>query len=191
MHRLSSYLLPRDNRRGRHVRNLRTQFTVRDDDGNYYKHLSDALASENVDDVTLLADDTLSADVTLVRDIRFFPNGHTVSGGGSIVVPSGKWLELREKDETEKAGNAGAIRVENGGLLMVGEDFTGTVQTLTVSERADVNLRGGTYGTITGLRQKAGTLLYYNTASGEKHLAFQSRTAHLRGTTRGFHLKRR
>ena len=141
-----------------------TQFTVRDDDGNYYKHLSDALASENVDDVTLLADDTLSADVTLIKNIFFYPNGHTVSGKGAIVVPSGKWLELREKDETEKAGNAGAIQVENGGTLMVGEDFTGTVQTLTVSKKADVNLRGGTYGTITGSREKAGTLLYNNNA---------------------------
>ena len=146
-----------------------TQFTVRDDDGNYYKHLSDALASENVDDVTLLADDTLSADVTLVRDIRFFPNGHTVSGGGSIVVPSGKRLELKEKNETEKAGNAGAIRVEDGGSLIVGEDFTGTVQTLTVSETADVKLSGGTYRTITGSRQKAGTLLY----GGNDALAFK------------------
>ena len=127
-----------------------TQFTVRDDDGNYYKHLADALAKSSVDDVTLVADDTLSADVTLIKNIFFYPNGHTVSGKGAIVVPSGKWLELREKDETEKAGNAGAIRVENGGTLMVGEDFTGTVQTLTVSETADVNLRGGTYGTITG-----------------------------------------
>lgn len=144
-----------------------TQFTVKAK-GTYYKHLSDALASENVDDVTLLADDTLSADVTLIKNIMFFPNGHTVSGEGAIVVPSGKWLELREKDETEKAGNAGAIRVEDGGLLMVGEDFTGTVQTLTVSEKADVNLRGGTYGTITGSREKAGTLLYNNNA-----LAFQ------------------
>ena len=150
-----------------------TQFTVRDDDGNYYKHLSDALASENVDDVTLLADDTLSADVTLVRDIRFFPNGHTVSGGGSIVVPSGERLVLGEKDETEKAGNAGAILVENGGTLMVDEGFTGTVQTLTVSETADVKLSGGTYRTITGSRQKAGTLLNYNTATGEKYFAFQ------------------
>ena len=144
-----------------------TQFTVRDDDGNYYKHLSDALASENVDDVTLLADDTLSADVTLVRDIRFFPNGHTVSGGGSIVVPSGERLGL------DGTGNAGAIRVKDGGTLVVDEGFTGTVQTLTVSEHAKVTLCGGTYGTITGLRQKAGTLLYYNTVSGEKHLAFQ------------------
>ena len=144
-----------------------TQFTVRDDDGNYYKHLSDALASENVDDVTLLADDTLSADVTLVRDIRFFPNGHTVSGGGSIVVPSGERLGL------DGTGNAGAIRVNDGGTLVVDEGFTGTVQTLTVSEHAKVTLCGGTYGTITGLRQKAGTLLYYNTVSVEKHLAFQ------------------
>ena len=141
-----------------------TQFTVRDDDGNYYKHLADALAKSSVDDVTLVADDTLSADVTLIKNIFFYPNGHTVSGKGAIVVPSGKWLELREKDETEKAGNAGAIRVENGGTLMVGEDFTGTVQTLTVSETADVNLRGGTYGTITGSREKAGTLLYNNNA---------------------------
>ena len=133
-----------------------TQFTVRDDDGNYYKHLSDALASENVDDVTLLADDTLSADVTLVRDIRFFPNGHTVSGGGSIVVPSGERLGL------DGTGNAGAIRVKDGGTLVVDEGFTGTVQTLTVSETADVKLRGGTYGTITGSREKAGTLLYNN-----------------------------
>ena len=145
-----------------------TQFTVRDDDGNYYKHLADALAKSSVDDVTLVADDTLSADVTLIKNIFFYPNGHTVSGKGAIVVPSGKWLELREKDETEKAGNAGAIRVEVGGTLMVGEDFTGTVQTLTVSEKADVNLRGGTYRTITGSREKAGTLLYNNNA-----LAFQ------------------
>ena len=145
-----------------------TQFTAKAN-GDYYKHLSDALASESVDDVTLVADDTLSADVTLIQDsIFFYPNGHTVSGEGAIVVPSGKWLELREKDETEKAGNAGAIRVENGGTLMVGEDFTGTVQTLTVLEKADVNLRGGTYGTITGSREKAGTLLYNNNA-----LAFQ------------------
>ena len=144
-----------------------TQFTVRDDDGNYYKHLSDALASENVDDVTLLADDTLSADVTLVRDIRFFPNGHTVSGGGSIVVPSGERLGL------DGTGNAGAIRVKDGGTLVVDEGFTGTVQTLTVSETADVKLSGGTYRTITGSRQKAGTLLNYNTATGEKYFAFQ------------------
>lgn len=145
-----------------------TQFTVRDDDGNYYKHLADALAKSSVDDVTLVADDTLSADVTLIKNIFFYPNGHTVSGKGAIVVPSGKWLELREKDETEKAGNAGAIRVEDGGTLMVDEGFTGTVQTLTVSETADVNLRGGTYRTITGSREKAGTLLYNNNA-----LAFQ------------------
>lgn len=145
-----------------------TQFTAKAN-GDYYKHLSDALASESVDDVTLVADDTLSADVTLIQDsIFFYPNGHTVSGEGAIVVPSGKWLELREKDETEKAGNAGAIRVKDGGTLMVGEDFTGTVQTLTVSEKAGVNLRGGTYGTITGSREKAGTLLYNNNA-----LAFQ------------------
>ena len=138
-----------------------TQFAVRDDNGNYYKHLADALAIESVDDVTLVADDTLSEDVTLIQDsIFFYPKGHTVSGKGAIVVPSGKWLELREEDETEKAGNAGAIRVENGGTLMVGEDFTGTVQTLTVSETADVKLSGGTYRTITGSREKAGTLLY-------------------------------
>ena len=150
-----------------------TQFTVRDDDGNYYKHLSGALASESVDDVTLVADDTLSANVTLIKNIMFFPNGHTVSGEGAIVVPSGKRLELKEKNETEKAGNAGAIQVENGGSLIVGEDFTGTVQTLTVSETADVKLSGGTYRTITGSRQKAGTLLNYNTATGEKYFAFQ------------------
>ena len=145
-----------------------TQFTAKAN-GDYYKHLSDALASESVDDVTLVADDTLSADVTLIQDsIFFYPNGHTVSGEGAIVVPSGKWLELREKDETEKAGNAGAIRVENGGTLMVGEDFTGTVQTLTVLEKADVNLRGGTYGTITGSREKAGTLLYNNALAFQK-----------------------
>lgn len=138
-----------------------TQFAVRDDDGNYYKHLADALAKSSVDRVTLVADDTLSEDVTLIQDsIFFYPNGHTVSGKGAIVVPSGKWLELREEDETEKAGNAGAIRVEDGGSLMVGEDFTGTVQTLTVSEKAEVKLLGGMYGTITGLREKAGTLLY-------------------------------
>lgn len=59
-----------------------TQFTAKAN-GTYYKRLADALADQNVDDVTLVADDTLSADVTLVRDIRFFPNGHTVSGGGS------------------------------------------------------------------------------------------------------------
>ena len=139
-----------------------TQFTVRDDDGNYYKHLADALASESVHDVTLVADDTLSEDVTLNEDIFFYPNGHTVSGGGAIVVPSGKRLVLGEKDETEKAGNAGAILVKDGGTLMVDEGFTGTVQTLTVSETADVKLRGGTYGTITGSREKAGTLLYNN-----------------------------
>ena len=173
-----------------------TQFAVRDDNGNYYKHLADALAIESVDDVTLVADDTLSEDVTLIQDsIFFYPKGHTVSGKGAIVVPSGKWLELREEDETEKAGNAGAIRVENGGTLMVGEDFTGTVQTLTVSKTADVKLLGGTYGTITGSREKAGTLLYYNTASVRQAvkntLHSKSRTAHLRGTTRVFHLKRR
>lgn len=143
-----------------------TQFTVKAK-GTYYKHLSDALTSENVDDVTLLADDTLSADVTLIKNIMFFPNGHTVSGGGSIVVPSGKRLVLN------KTGNAGAIRVEDGGTLMVDEGFTGTVQTLTVSETADVKLSGGTYGTITGSRQKAGTLLNYNTVTGEKYFAFQ------------------
>lgn len=147
-----------------------TQFAVRDDDGNYYKHLADALAEPFVNDVTLVADDTLSADVTLIQDVIFFyPKGHTVSGEGAIVVPSGKRLELKEKNETEKAGNAGAIRVEDGGFLMVGEDFTGTVQTLTVSEKADVKLRGGTYGTITGSREKAGTLLY----GGNDALAFQ------------------
>ena len=137
-----------------------TQFAVLGDDGKYYKHLADALAESSVDDVTLVADDTLSEDVTLIKDIFFYPKGHTVSGEGAIVVPSGKRLELKEKDETEKAGNAGAIRVEDGGLLVVGEDFTGTVQTLTVSEKAEVNLRGGKYGTITGSREKAGTLLY-------------------------------
>ena len=147
-----------------------TQFTVRDDDGNYYKHLADALAKSSVDDVTLVADDTLSEDVTLIQDIFFYPNGHTVSGGGSIVVPSGKRLVLGEKDETEKAGNAGAIRVENGGTLMVDEGFTGTVQTLTVSETAEVKLSGGTYRTITGSRQKAGTLLYND---NNHALAFQ------------------
>ena len=130
-----------------------TQFTVKAK-GTYYKHLSDALASESVDDVTLVADDILSTDVMLIKDIFFYPNGHTVSGGGSIVVPIGKTLVLN------KAGNAGAIRVENGGTLMVDEDFTGTVQTLTVSEKAEVRLLGGTYGTITGSREKAGTLLY-------------------------------
>ena len=139
-----------------------TQFAVQGDDGTYYKHLSDALASESVDAVTLVADDTLSEDVTLIKDIFFYPNGHTVSGGGSIVVPRGKRLVLN------KTGNAGAIQVEGGGTLMVDEGFTGTVQTLTVSETADVNLRGGTYGTITGSREKAGTLLYNNNA-----LAFQ------------------
>ena len=140
-----------------------TQFTVKAN-GDYYKHLSDALASESVDDVTLVADDTLSADVTLIKDIFFYPKGHTVSGEGAIVVPSGKRLVLN------KTGNAGAIRVEDGGTLMVDEGFTGTVQTLTVSETADVTLRGGTYGTITGSREKAGTLLYNNNA-----LAFQKR----------------
>ena len=144
-----------------------TQFTVRDDDGNYYKHLADALAKSSVDDVTLVADDTLSADVTLIKDIFFYPNGHTVSGGGSIVVPRGKRLVLN------KTGNAGAIQVDDGGTLMVDEGFTGTVQTLTVSETADVKLSGGTYGTITGSRQKAGTLLNYNTVTGEKYFAFQ------------------
>ena len=143
-----------------------TQFTAKAN-GTYYKRLADALASENVDDVTLLADDTLSADVTLIRNIMFFPNGHTVSGGGSIVVPSGKRLHL------EGTGNAGAIRVENGGTLRVDEGFTGTVQTLTVSETADIKLSGGTYGTITGSREKAGTLLNYNTVTGEKYFAFQ------------------
>ena len=138
-----------------------TQFAVKAK-GTYYKHLSDALASENVDDVTLVADDTLSEDVMLIKDIFFYPKGHTVSGKGAIVVPSGKRLELREENETEKAGNAGAIRVKDGGTLMVDEGFTGTVQTLTVSETADVKLRGGTYGTITGSREKAGTLLYNN-----------------------------
>ena len=149
-----------------------TQFTVKAK-GTYYKHLSDALAESSVDDVTLVADDTLSEDVMLIKDIFFYPNGHTVSGEGAIVVPRGKRLVLGEKDETEKAGNAGAILVENGGTLMVDEGFTGTVQTLTVSETAEVRLLGGTYGTITGSREKAGTLLYYNTVSGEKHLAFQ------------------
>ena len=149
-----------------------TQFAVKAK-GTYYKHLSDALASESVDDVTLVADDTLSEDVTLIKDIFFYPNGHTVSGKGAIVVPRGKRLELIEENETEKAGNAGAILVENGGTLIVGEDFTGTVQTLTVSETADVKLSGGTYRTITGSRQKAGTLLNYNTATGEKYFAFQ------------------
>ena len=140
-----------------------TQFTVKAK-GTYYKHLADALAIESVDDVTLVADDTLSEDVTLIKDIFFYPNGHTVSGGGSIVVPIGKTLVLN------KAGNAGAIRVENGGTLMVDEDFTGTVQTLTVSETAEVKLSGGTYGTITGSREKAGTLLY----NDDNHaLAFQ------------------
>ena len=136
-----------------------TQFAVKAN-GNYYKHLADALAIESVDDVTLVADDTLSANVTLNEDTIFYPKGHTVSGEGAIVVPRGKRLELIEENETEKAGNAGAILVENGGTLIVGEDFTGTVQTLTVSEKADVKLRGGTYGTITGSREKAGTLLY-------------------------------
>lgn len=131
------------------------------------------LQSRALIDVTLVADDTLSEDVTLIKDIFFYPNGHTVSGGGAIVVPSGKRLVLGEKDETEKAGNAGAILVENGGTLMVDEGFTGTVQTLTVSETADVKLSGGTYRTITGSRQKAGTLLNYNTATGEKYFAFQ------------------
>ena len=148
-----------------------TQFAVRDDNGNYYKHLADALAESSVDDVTLVADDTLSEDVTLIQDsIFFYPKGHTVSGEGAIVVPSGKWLELSEENETEKAGNAGAIRVEAGGTLMVGEDFTGTVQTLTVSETADVKLLGGTYRTITGSREKAGTLLY---DGDNRALAFQ------------------
>jgi len=137
----------------------------------YYKHLSDALASENVDDVTLVADDTLSADVTLIKNIRFSPNGHTVSGAGSIVAPSGKRLTL--EGTGEGTGNAGAIRVEDGGTLMVDEGFTGTVQTLTVSEHAEVKLCSGTYGTITGSRQKAGTLLNYNTVTGEKYFAFQ------------------
>ena len=149
-----------------------TQFTAKAN-GNYYKHLADALAEPFVDDVTLVADDTLSADVMLIKNIMFFPNGHTVSGKGAIVVPSGKRLELIEENETEKAGNAGAIQVEDDGTLIVGEDFTGTVQTLTVSETAEVKLSGGTYRTITGSRQKAGTLLNYNTATGEKYFAFQ------------------
>ena len=143
-----------------------TQFAAKAK-GTYYKHLSDALASENVDDVTLVADDTLSADVRLIKDIMFFPNGHTVSGGGSIVAPSGKRLHL------EGTGNAGAIRVEDGGTLRGDDGFTGTVQTLTVSETADIKLSGGTYRTITGSRQKAGTLLNYNTVTGEKYFAFQ------------------
>ena len=87
---------PRDNRRGRRGKTCGTQFTAKANH-DYYKHLSDALASENVDDVTLLADDTLSTDVRLERDIMFFPNGHTVSGGGSIVVPSGKRLTFSWK----------------------------------------------------------------------------------------------
>ncbi len=147
-----------------------TQFTAKAN-GTYYKRLSDALASKNVDDVTLVADDTLSADVTLIKNILFFPNGHTVSGGGSIVVPSGKRLTL--EGTGEGTGNAGAIQVEDGGTLIVDEGFTGTVQTLTVSENAAVKLCGGTYGTITGSRQKAGTLLNYNTVNCEKYLAFQ------------------
>ena len=146
-----------------------TQFAAKAN-GNYYKHLANALAESSVDRVTLVADDTLLADVTLNEDTIFYLNGHTVSGGGAIVVPSGKWLELREENETEKAGNAGAIRVEDGGSLIVGEDFTGTVQTLTVSEKADVKLLGGMYGTITGSREKAGTLLYNN---NNHALAFQ------------------
>ena len=145
-----------------------TQFTAKAN-GTYYKRLADALASENVNDVTLVADDTLSADVRLERDIMFFPNGHTVSGGGSIVVPSGKRLVL------QGTGNAGAIWVEDGGRLMVDDSFTGTVQTLTVSETADIKLSGGTYGTITGSRQKAGTLLKYNEKTSEKYFAFQKR----------------
>ena len=148
-----------------------TQFTVKAN-GTYYKHLSDALASENVDDVTLVADDTLSANVTLIKNIMFFPNGHTVSGGGSIVVPSGKTLTFHGNENGE-TGNAGAIRVEDSGTLRIDEDFTGTVQTLTVSETADIKLSGGTYGTITGSRQKAGTLLKYNEKTGEKYFAFQ------------------
>ena len=148
-----------------------TQFAVKAN-GTYYKHLSDALASENVDDVTLVADDTLSANVTLIKNIMFFPNGHTVSGGGSIVVPSGKTLTFHGNENGE-TGNAGAIRVEDGGTLRIDEDFTGTVQTLTVSETADIKLSGGTYGTITGSRQKAGTLLKYNEKTGEKYFAFQ------------------
>ena len=150
-----------------------TQFTAKANH-DYYKHLSDALASENVDDVTLLADDTLSTDVRLERDIMFFPNGHTVSGGGSIVVPIGKRLTFHGNENGE-TGNAGTIRVEDGGTLRVDEDFTGTVQTLTVSETADIKLSGGTYGTITGSRQKAGTLLKYNEKTGEKYFAFQKR----------------
>ena len=150
-----------------------TQFTVKAN-GTYYKHLSDALASENVDDVTLVADDTLSANVTLIKNIMFFPNGHTVSGGGSIVVPSGKTLTFHGNENGE-TGNAGAIRVEDSGTLRIDEDFTGTVQTLTVSETADIKLSGGTYGTITGSRQKAGTLLKYNEKTGEKYFAFQKK----------------
>ena len=148
-----------------------TQFTAKAN-GTYYKRLADALASENVDDVTLLADDTLSTDVRLERDIMFFPNGHTVSGGGSIVVPSGKRLTFHGNENGE-TGNAGTIRVEDGGTLRVDEDFTGTVQTLTVSETADIKLSGGTYRTITGSRQKAGTLLKYNEKTNEKYFAFQ------------------
>ena len=148
-----------------------TQFTVKAK-GTYYKHLSDALASESVDDVTLVADDTLSEDVTLIKDILFFPNGHTVSGGGSIVVPSGKRLTFHGNENGE-TGNAGAIRVEDGGTLRIDEDFTGTVQTLTVSDTADIKLSGGTYGTITGSRQKAGTLLKYNEKTSERYFAFQ------------------
>ena len=150
-----------------------TQFTVKAN-GTYYKHLSDALASENVDDVTLVADDTLLANVTLIKNIMFFPNGHTVSGGGSIVVPSGKRLTFHGNENGE-TGNAGAIWVEDGGRLMVDKDFTGTVQTLTVSETADIKLSGGTYRTITGSRQKAGTLLKYNEKTSEKYFAFQKR----------------
>ena len=63
--------------------------------------------------------------------------------------------------------------MEDGGTLRIDEDFTGTVQTLTVSETADIKLSGGTYGTITGSRQKAGTLLKYNEKTGEKYFAFQ------------------
>ena len=53
MHRLSSSLLPREIGGDGVCMTCGTQFTVRDDDGNYYKHLADALAIESVDDVTL------------------------------------------------------------------------------------------------------------------------------------------
>ena len=87
-----------------------TQFAVKAK-GTYYKHLADALAKSSVHDVTLVADDTLSTDVTLNEDIFFYPNGHTVSGKGAIVVPSGKWLELIEE---KRNGESRKRRCDSG-----------------------------------------------------------------------------